>query len=133
MGNARIGKGSEKTRPRLFRLLFSAPLPYSSRLSPLSERLGEASHIYTVKVERSQPLLVPCRRISISVCANARNYISHLTPDANFPALSTDTCFTTDTCFLPAWQRLWYRIFLPALSSDWFMITLFNIFAVIAS
>ena len=28
--------------PRLFRLLFSAPLPYSSRLSPLSECLEQA-------------------------------------------------------------------------------------------
>ena len=59
----KLGKASEKTRgywgegeslftgvpspvrpflPRLFRLLFSAPLPYSSRLSPLSERLEQA-------------------------------------------------------------------------------------------
>ena len=51
-----LGKASEKTRgdwregdavspffPRLFRLLFSAPLPYSSRLSPLSERLEQAT------------------------------------------------------------------------------------------
>ena len=30
--------------PRLFRMLFSAPLPYSSRLPPLSERLEQASN-----------------------------------------------------------------------------------------
>ena len=59
-----LGKATEKTRgdwgegaegslacpsifPRLFRLLFSAPLPYSSRLSPLSERLEQDNAVET--------------------------------------------------------------------------------------
>ena len=68
-----LGKASEKRRetvsfPAFFRSLFSTPLPYSSHLSPLSERLEQATK--EVSAEESGLLLcvkVRCTTVEYAV------------------------------------------------------------------
>ena len=62
-----LGKASEKRRetvsfPAFFRSLFSAPLPYSSHLSPLSERLEQA----TKEVSAEESGLLLCVKVQLT-------------------------------------------------------------------